>query len=140
MQVSCELSNLRLIRDFANEKLKGLMSEKERNLLILAVDEVCANLIIHSNNCDEKASIKISLTFEKIKGGVLFEIYDYGHFFDYEKYKEPKLDEVIRERRKGSIGLLLVRRIMDKVEFLREESYNVCRLFKRIEEGSLTHQ
>ena len=136
--MSCELSNLRLIRDFANEKLKGLMSDNERNLLILAVDEVCANLIIHSNNCDEKASLKISLTFEKIKGGVLFEIYDYGQFFDYEKYKEPKLDEVIREQRKGSLGLLLVRRIMDKVEFSREKTYNVCRLFKRIAEAPLS--
>lgn len=131
--VKCQLKNLQLIRSFVNKKLSDVLEEKERNLLVLAVDEVCSNLIIHSNDCNDEANLRLTLKLERTPEGVLFEILDHGRFFNYLEYDEPSMEEVVQEKRKGSIGLILVRKIMDKVEFVEEESYNVCRLFKRLD-------
>ena len=133
IQVKCDLSSLKEIRAFIDERLSLMINDKERNLIVLAVDEVCANLIIHSNEGNAEAVLKISLKIENSPDGILFEIYDTGKYFNYEEYEEPHFEEVVREQRKGSIGLILVRRIMDKVEFSHSETYNICRLFKKMD-------
>lgn len=129
LKVYCEKTRLKEIRSFVEEKLqKYTTNEIEINQLILAVDEVCANLIIHSNSCN--ANEAITLEVEVDEYGVTFEISDNGVEFDFSTYKEPSLDQVIKEKRKGGIGLMLVNRIMDKVEFLSKEKNNKCILYK----------
>ncbi len=129
LKVHCEKTRLKDIRDFVSEKLKTFTTDEvEINQLVLAVDEVCANLIIHSNACNARESI--SLEVEVDKSGVTFEITDNGVKFDFSKYQEPSLEQVVREKRKGGIGLMLVNRIMDKVEFQTQKKNNKCVLYK----------
>lgn len=130
LKVYCEKRRLKDIRSFVEDKLRSYTNDEvEINQLILAVDEVCANLIIHSNSCN--ADEAILLDVEVNKEGVTFEISDNGIEFDFSKYKEPKIDEVIKQKKKGGIGLMLVNRIMDKVEFLSKDQRNKCILHKR---------
>lgn len=130
LKVYCEKSRLKDIRSFVEEKLSSYTSnEVEMNQLILAVDEICANLIIHSNACN--ASEAINLQVEVDKEGVTFEISDNGVEFDFTQYKEPQISDVIKEKKKGGIGLMLVNRIMDKVEFRSKDKHNKCILHKR---------
>jgi len=130
LKVYCEKTRLKEIRSFVEEKLQSYTTDEvEINQLILAVDEVCANLIIHSNSCN--ANEAINLEVEVNKEGVTFEISDNGVEFDFSQYKEPSLEQVIKEKRKGGIGLMLVNRIMDKVEFMSKEKNNKCILHKR---------
>lgn len=133
IKVSCSRDNLRTIRDFVNENLRGIViNEEDLNLIVLAIDEVCSNLIIHSNQCNETESIEVSIKVKKEPNGVLFEIFDAGIAYNYSEYKEPSLLELIQQKRKGGLGLMLVRRIMDNIEFGTENSMNVCRMFKKL--------
>ena len=130
-QVPCSTNRLKEVRSFVNEVLHGYeFSEVDINRMVLAVDEVCSNLIIHSNNCnpDEQIELRIRVDQE----GIVFEIKDQGLAFKPEAYNEPSLREVIRKRKKGGAGLMLVKRIMDEIEFRTENSHNVCRLYKKI--------
>jgi serine/threonine-protein kinase RsbW len=52
--------------------------------------------------------------------------------FNINEYKAPDLEEIIRSGRKGGVGLILVKRIMDKIEILRGDKHYICRLTKRI--------
>jgi serine/threonine-protein kinase RsbW len=53
LRVSCSIDNLKEIRSFVNKRLQELsVSELEINMIVLAVDEICANIIIHSNKSD----------------------------------------------------------------------------------------
>jgi len=63
---------------------------------------------------------------------IVFTIKDKGLAFDFTKYKEPSMDEIVSTRRKGGLGLMLVRRIMDKIEFTTEKNYNICTLIKKL--------
>ncbi|MCC9137219.1 ATP-binding protein [Pontibacter silvestris] len=131
IQVSCSKKNLKPIRDFVTEYLNRLdLSDILMNQIVLAVDEICANLIIHANQ--EDPSKQITLAIHKQKDTLKFEIIDNGVAFQQAKYKEPNIEEHIRIGKKGGVGIALVNRIMDKVEFKSGNSKNTCLLYKKI--------
>ena len=99
--------------------------------MVLAVDEVCANLIIHANNCNSDEYLELVVDVEP-KNKVVFIIKDKGIGFDITRYKEPELDELVTSKRKGGLGLMLVKRIMDKIEFSTEKNHNICKLIKNL--------
>ncbi|MCP4460489.1 MAG: ATP-binding protein [Cytophagales bacterium] len=129
--ISCSKDNLPKIRKFVGSVLnENKVAEVEAHKIILAVDEVCANLIIHANECNP--SHNLDLTIKNDSKNIVFKIKDKGMAFDFTKYKEPSMDEIVSTRRKGGLGLMLVRRIMDKIEFTTEKNYNICTLIKKL--------
>ncbi len=130
---TCSKVKLKEIRIFISGILDHYsISEVKKNELVLAVDEVCANLIIHSHNCNEMEQFDL-LVNVKERSGITVDIIDKGIGFNIKKYREPNLQEIIKKKQKGGVGLMLVRRIMDKIEFKHEPKGNVCRLFKKMD-------
>lgn len=133
LKVPCKKEKLREVRVFVESLLKKYgIPEVEAGKMVLAVDEVCANLMIHSHNCDPKKYIGIQINFNKGKN-IVFEISDYGVGFNFCHYKEPSLEDIIKQKKKGGVGLMLVKRIMDNMEFIRKHNRNVYRLVKRLQ-------
>jgi len=131
LTISCKKDNLPKIREFVGGVLsESHMGEVEAHKIVLAVDEVCANLIIHANKCDPSHHLEMAIKVDTKK--IVFTIKDKGLAFDFTKYKEPSMDEIVSTRRKGGLGLMLVRRIMDKIEFTTEKNYNICTLIKKL--------
>jgi len=126
----CVTSNLQKIRDFLRGNLEEKnVNDKEQNLIILAVDEICSNSIIHGNKENSSSTIDVSIRYEADL--VVIDIKDQGLTFDYGRYSEPTIDQLIMTKQKGSMGLMLVKKIMDKIEFFTENGTNVCRLVRR---------
>ncbi len=133
LNISCSKTNLITIREFVGNLLLSYnLGELEVHKIVLAVDEVCANLIIHSNNCNSSQSIQIGVDLNALNE-LVFTIRDQGESFNPSSYAEPSLDEIVNARRKGGVGLMLVKRIMDKIEFSTEKNYNICRLTKKLD-------
>lgn len=133
LTISCHKSNLSKVRHFIAEILeKNDFKEIEAHKLVLAVDEICANLIIHSNHCNPTRKIDVLVEMQPDEE-IIFVIRDKGISFDVNSYSEPTMDEIISSRKKGGVGLLLVKRIMDKIEFSTDKNYNICRLTKKLD-------
>jgi serine/threonine-protein kinase RsbW len=132
IKISCSKNNLKEIRNFVNETLKNLcVPELEISMLVLAVDEICANRIIHSNHNNQ--NLFLELKIKRIDSSYIsFEIIDEGEPFDHTNYIEPNINQLIKDKRKGGLGLMLVKRIMDSVEVKRENDHTVCRLIKKV--------
>ena len=131
IRVNCTKKNLKIIRDFVTEYLHAFtLTDIQMNQIVLAVDEICANLITHANREDPKKHI--DLTINKLNNVLEFVISDEGIPFDFANYTEPDIEEKIRKSKPGGLGILLVRRLMDKVEFKRDGSRNTCLLYKKI--------
>lgn len=132
IKIPCSKNNLKDIRVFVMDRLKELcVPELEISMLVLAVDEICANRIIHSNNNDEKLYLELKIMKDSTSG-ISFEIMDTGMPFDHTNYPEPNISQLVKEKRKGGLGLMLVRKIMDSFEVRRENDITVCRLFKKV--------
>ena len=87
--------------------------------------------MIHSHQCDPKKHIGVKINVREGQE-VIFEITDYGIGFNFCRYKEPSLDDIIKEKKKGGVGLILVKRIMDNMEFIRKANRNVYRMVKKL--------
>lgn len=130
---SCNTKNLQSVRDFVRLQLENEnINQLEKNHIVLAIDEVCTNLIVHSNKNDEKQFIVLKLTFTKVPKGIAVELIEKGAPFDYIKYQEPNILDLKNSKKNGYLGMMLVRRIMDKIEYIQHENKNICRLFKRL--------
>ena len=131
-KVPCSKSKLVEIREFLQQVLsENAIPEVTVNALVLAVDEVCANLIIHSHNCNPDENIELKVKLDG-KTDITFDIIDHGVGFNISDYEEPLISDIIKQKRKGGIGLMLVKRIMDEIEFIKGEKKNVYRLHKKI--------
>lgn len=131
LKLYCDTSRLSDLRIFLNEILQDTsLSDIEQHQVTLAVDEVCANLIIHSHGCNAEEFIQIGV--EKDAGLLKIEIRDSGEGFNITEYKAPEIHQVKNTKRKGGLGIILVKKIMDKIEFESSGKQNTCRLFKNL--------
>ena len=129
MKISCQTAALSELRVFLKKTLGELhLSDVDQLQLILAVEEVCANLIIHSHKCN--ALDFIQLDIKQNPGKLIFEITDEGKAFNMLDYEVPDLNKVKGDKRKGGLGIILVKKIMDEIEFDSTKGTNTCRLIK----------
>jgi serine/threonine-protein kinase RsbW len=129
LNIACQTSALSELRSFIQRALVGVgLDDNVKHQVTLAVEEVCANLIIHSHGCNPQDSIQLEII--DAAGKLIFEISDQGKAFNILNYKSPDLKEVMLEKRKGGLGIILVKKIMDEIEFESENGTNTCRLIK----------
>jgi serine/threonine-protein kinase RsbW len=132
-KVGCSIENLKGVRDFIRTTLKDhgiadlIVSE-----IVLALDEMCSNLMIHSHHCNVDEMFELNIYIENNKP-LVFELIDDGTVFDINQFNEPALNNIIHEKRKGGLGIRLVKSIMDKIEYDKYSGRNVCRLTKTLQ-------
>lgn len=127
--IYCQTTALSELREFLRNTLTmSVLTESEKLQITLAVEEVCANLIIHSHQCN--AADHIDLEIKESENKLVFEIKDQGAAFNLLDYEVPNLIKVKEEKRKGGLGIILVKKIMDEIEFESSKGTNTCRLIK----------
>lgn len=132
-KVGCNIENLKGVRDFIRTALKGHgVPDLQISELVLALDEMCSNLMIHSHRCNPEELFEINIILKKGSPIIIFEIIDDGSTFDINQFSEPALGNLVHEKRKGGLGIRLVKSIMDKIEYQNRNGKNVCRLTKNI--------
>lgn len=130
-KVGCSIHNLKGIREFIRNTLKPYgLNETQISELVLVVDEVSSNLMIHAHQC--KPDDLFELTVEVKKDQVIFELVDEKNVFDMNSFSAPSLGEIISEKRKGGLGIRLVKSIMDSIEYEQRGGHKVCRLIKNL--------
>lgn len=131
--IGCSLTNLKGMRDFVRQSLaQHQVPDMQLNALVLALDEMCSNLMIHAHHCNPNHTITIKIHTADSHTFV-FEIMDDGELFDINLFHSPELDNIVHEKRKGGLGIRLVKSIMDSIDYVFEGGRNICRLTKKIE-------
>ncbi|SFF20615.1 serine/threonine-protein kinase RsbW [Thermoflexibacter ruber] len=136
LQVPCTKENLKEIRYFVENALNRYeISTDDIYFIKLAIDEICANLIIHAHHCNHEDFIEVKI---KNEGNTfIFEIHDQSNDnFNLLEYKVPDIQQIIANKKNGNMGLILVRKIMDEIELERCEGHNICRLYKSIPQAN----
>lgn len=132
IRISCTRRNLKVVRDFVSDFLTSYqLAELVINQIVLAVDEIVANLVIHGNGEDESRFLDVRLQLRDQEFGIEIEDESLVKYAPA-TYQEPDLQEYVRIGKKGGVGMMLVNRIMDRVEFTTEGTRNLCRLYKKL--------
>lgn len=108
------------------------LSSKDLNSVLLAIEEACTNVIRHAYLYGPGAiRIKVKIFPDR----VVFSIFDKGRKFDFDHSEVPDLDRYIRTGRKGGLGLYLIRKMMDSVQYFSHDGENELRMEKRSEKA-----
>jgi serine/threonine-protein kinase RsbW len=123
-------NNLLEVREFIGRAARqaGFDEEDVANI-VLAVDEACTNIIKHAYQYSPNKEIEINI----IPSNQSFEIriYDTGRTFDPTTLRPPNLKEQLRQYRRGGLGVYLMKRLMDEVEYnFQQGKRNEVRLIK----------
>lgn len=131
LKITSDLAELDKIRDFLKETLQHLnISDKDYFKIELSLLEVCINIILYAYP-REKGDILLKAWRQE--GKMFLEIRDSGIPFDPKKLKAPNIEEIIRQERKGGLGVYISRTFMDGFDYKREDNQNVLVIYKQIE-------
>ncbi len=107
---------------------RAKLPEDSVQQLKMAVDEACANVIEHAYKGDTERPIDIAVIVRPDRFTV--RIRDEGEGFDPAVYQEPDLTRIVRSRRAGGLGVHIMHRLMDQVEYRQRGRTNECCLTK----------
>lgn len=105
-------------------------SEKDVQEIQLAVDEACTNVIKHAYKNDDSHSLNVVISGERDTFSIT--INHSGIPFDESKYHEPVIRDQIKQRKKGGVGVYLIKKLMDHVEYHSSDNHNEILMLKRL--------
>ncbi len=132
LHVPSSTENLSMIRDFVGGiGERAGMTPSELAKLELAVDEACANVIEHAYGSDTTREVTVKATLDPDE--IQIAIVDTGRGFDPTVVEPVDLEQLIKERKSGGLGLHLIRKLMDEVQYqIVPGEKNELRMIKRL--------
>ena len=125
------MDNLDQMIDFV---LKGLDAYKINDQKIrLACEEALVNVINYAYG-EDTGELEIIKEVPSKENKICIEIIDEGIAFNPLKKEEPDINKSMEERSIGGLGIFMIKEIMDKVEYKREEGKNILKLEKYFDE------
>lgn len=94
--------------------------------LNLVLSEALANAICHANQEDPEKSVRIVITASD--QDLALKVYDQGPGFDFQAFAERKSKSSDESGR----GVLLILKLMDHVEYIKEGDFNVMIMNKKL--------
>ena len=122
--------NLGELTAWADEQLEAAGCPANVQLKIdLAIEEIFCNIAAYAYPGTE-GDVRVTLELRNDRTAVL-TFCDTGTAFDPLLRKEPDVSLSAEERSIGGLGIFLVRKTMDKVEYVREDGQNILRILKK---------
>jgi serine phosphatase RsbU (regulator of sigma subunit)/anti-sigma regulatory factor (Ser/Thr protein kinase) len=130
--VPAQMSYLIQIRDFIDQIGKRhKFSDKITNSFKLVVDEACTNIIRHGYRDVKGGEITVKAIIRR--QSLTIVLIDQGTSYDPRQASTPDLENYIRIGKKGGLGILMMRKLMDDVQYNITSRGNELRLTKQRE-------
>jgi len=131
LSVDSSTSHLSEVRDFVAAHAQNFgLTEKEVSEIRLAVDEAYTNIIKHAYNNTPSNPVRIEVGSDTKK--LWISILDQGESFKPEEYKAPDILRRIKNKQRGGMGVFLIQKLMDQVQYNRKGDMNEIRMVKNL--------
>ncbi|MDZ7808708.1 MAG: ATP-binding protein [Gracilimonas sp.] len=131
LSVEASTEHLAEVRNFVASHAENIgLNQKTISDIRLAVDEAYTNIIKHAygNDASEMVNIEIGSDDDQL----WITLIDRGKSFDPDSYREPDLMKRVKEKKRGGMGVYLIRKVMDQVHYNRIGKSNEIRMVKNI--------
>lgn len=109
------------------EEYLGLADEKAKFKVMFIAEELLTNLVRHGEFKDRDPSISFSIESDK-RGSFEIECRDNAEAFNLQERKDPNIDAKLEDRELGGLGIYLVKRYAQDLEYRREDGFNILRI------------
>ena len=131
LEVPSDVDRLYEVIDFVKESLGGLgVSERAMAQIELVVEEIYVNIASYAYPPDAPGELQVTL--RHAEGTLSLTFADRGTPYDPLTAPPPDLSLPLAERAPGGLGLFIVRKTMDAVDYRRDGDRNVLTLSKRL--------
>ncbi len=127
-----KIENLGIFATFLEEELSAQgISDKTAIKLQMTVDEIYSNICYYSGADD--VTMRVSVEKDNVSGKNMVQIIflDDGVPYNPLEKPDPDVDELLEQRSQGGLGIYLVKKRMDKVEYIYEDGRNCLIVMKR---------
>jgi len=130
LKIPANIDHLGELREFVTKVgKKHDFSDKIINAFKLAIDEAGTNVIRHSYRGSESEGF-ITIRALVKKNSLTVCLIDQGKYFDPKHVKDPDLQRYVDIGKKGGLGIFIMRKLMDDIDYRRTEEGNELRLTK----------
>ena len=106
---------------------KAGFDKKKLHHIRLACEEMIVNIISYAYP-DNAGDIRISIDKTDEPPGISIYIMDSGIAFNPLDKEDPDISAPVTERQIGGLGIFLVKKVMDTVDYRREDNSNIVHL------------
>jgi serine phosphatase RsbU (regulator of sigma subunit)/anti-sigma regulatory factor (Ser/Thr protein kinase)/tetratricopeptide (TPR) repeat protein len=133
LRVPGKVEYLADLRDFVMRvgKKHGF-SERVINAFKLSIDEAATNIIKHAYR---DWSGDITLRAIAKKSSLTMVLIDQGKFFDPRQVNDPDLQRYVEIGKKGGLGIFIMRRLLDDIDYRKSEEGNELWMVKNLDEA-----
>ena len=96
---------------------KSAFKDRERKLIIVAVDEAVTNIMEHAYDNDLEGELDVELILEYDATRFEVIIRDSGKVFDPRQLEVPDVAQHVKDGQKHGLGIFLIRQIMDEIKY-----------------------
>ncbi len=122
LKVPAKIEFLGELRDFVTKVgHRHGFSERVINAFKLSIDEAATNIIKHAYR-DWEGSITIRAIVKK--NSLTIVLIDQGKYFDPRQVSDPDLQRYVDIGKKGGLGIFIMRRLLDEIDYRKTEEGN----------------
>ncbi|MGN0132097.1 MAG: ATP-binding protein [Lachnospiraceae bacterium] len=125
--VTAKIENLSEVMDFIDGFLfDSVCSEKIKNQIRISVEELFTNIVSYAypNESNGKVVISCGILVESGTRMLQISLKDWGIPYNPLKQPEPNFDIPLEERGIGGLGIYMVRKLMDGMEYCFSDGCN----------------
>ncbi len=111
------------------------LTEKLKKQLFIARDEVFTNCVQYAypkKNATPTAKLTVEIAYNYHTSRLILKFSDDGIPFNPLKAQEPDIHASLEERTVGGLGIFLIKKLMDSVEYTHKNGQNILILQKDI--------
>ena len=133
-----DIQELENVFAFFSEELSGYLDEMTENAMKVVIEELFVNIAHYAYEripADEMnyeyPYADLDIEVDKDAGRFTMTLEDEGYPFNPLDKPDPDMEEYIRERRIGGLGIVLVKKLCDAVEYERKDGKNRLTIYKK---------
>lgn len=129
LEIEALTENLDTVLDFVAAELKKAdCPVKLQTQIAIAIEEIYVNIAHYAYN-PEAGSVVIRII---VGDNVIIEFEDKGKPYNPLKKEDPDITAGAQEREIGGLGIFMVKKIMDTVEYRHEKNKNILLIKKQL--------
>ncbi|MCR5417203.1 MAG: ATP-binding protein [Pseudobutyrivibrio sp.] len=132
LKIEATVDNLNKVIAFIDEQLESHdASMKVQTQIDVAVEEIFVNIASYAYD-DQVGLAEISIDYDGNDNSVIITFIDQGKYYNPLEKEDPDITLSAAERQIGGLGIFIVKKSMDKVDYEYRDNSNVLTLVKRL--------
>lgn len=132
IQIPAIVENWNLVHDFLQEFIDEMkIDRKIKSNVLLSSEEIFVNIARYAYP-GSQGDVLVDIGFSPQEGIIQVKFRDAGIPFDPTKWGVPDIHQSLEERKIGGLGIFMVRKMMDEMQYFYEDGANNLLIIKKM--------